>query len=236
VWIFLNVGTDASPELAAGKRLEVEGKPVVGGSLKIGEGEPAPGEPYAVGRDGKKLRLVKVPGHPAPAEQYTKIHLADWNGDGRPDLLVGHSDGVFLLYPNRGTKEEPVFGLPEKVELEGGQFPSRPSPFLFDWDGDGKRDLIVGTEDGRVWFYANTGTDTAPRFSKAEGKRMQAGGKPLQVGHRARLTVTDWNNDGVPDLLVGDFYSKPAQEKGQRGESGGNVWLFLGKSGGEDEF
>jgi hypothetical protein len=113
-------------------------------------------------------------------------------------------------------------------------FPSRPSPWLFDWDGDGKRDLLVGTEDGKVWFYPNAGSDAAPAFK--EGKPLQTGGKPIRVGNRARLCVCDWNDDGIPDLVVGDFYSKPAKEKGQRGEMGGNLWLFLGMTAGEEGF
>jgi hypothetical protein len=234
VWIFLDRAKEGVPDLAEGKLLEVDGKPLAGGRVEVGEGEPGPGERAVVGRDGKKRRLVTIGGSHPLAEQYTKIHLADWNGDGLPDLLVGHSEGNFLLYRNAGKPGAPAFGLPEKVAPSGGMFPSRPSPWLFDWDGDGKRDLLVGTEDGKVWFYPNTGADAAPAFK--EGKPLQAGGKPIQVGNRARLCVCDWNNDGIPDLLVGNFYSKPAKEKGQRGEMGGNLWLFLGKTAGEEGF
>ncbi len=46
-------------------------------------------------------------------------------------------------------------------------------PLVFDWDDDGKKDLLVGNsftdESGRnyghVYFYKNTRTDSAPSFS-----------------------------------------------------------------------
>jgi hypothetical protein len=40
------------------------------------------------------------------------------------------------------------------------------SPFVFDWNGDGKKDLLIGQfTEGRVRFYANTGTNNYPAFS-----------------------------------------------------------------------
>ena len=38
-------------------------------------------------------------------------NVVDWNGDGKPDLLVGQFGGGKLrVYLNRGTKTEPRFG------------------------------------------------------------------------------------------------------------------------------
>jgi len=40
------------------------------------------------------------------------------------------------------------------------------SPFVFDWNSDGKKDLLIGQfTEGRVRFYANTGTNNNPAFS-----------------------------------------------------------------------
>ena len=39
------------------------------------------------------------------------------------------------------------------------------NPNLVDWDGDGRRDLLVGQfGGGKVRLYRNLGTDAAPRF------------------------------------------------------------------------
>lgn len=45
-------------------------------------------------------------------------------------------------------------------------------PIVYDWDGDGKKDLLVGHNHagktgnhGYISFYRNTGTDRSPAFS-----------------------------------------------------------------------
>jgi hypothetical protein len=40
------------------------------------------------------------------------------------------------------------------------------APCIYDWDGDGKKDMIVGQlTGGYIRFYRNVGTDAAPSFS-----------------------------------------------------------------------
>ena len=186
------------------------------------------------GPDGRR-KIETIPGSHPKADQYTKIHLADWDRDGLKDLLVGHSTGEFLLYRNKGSKGKPVFTAPVTIRPEEDTFPLRPSPHLFDWDGDGKRDLLVGADSGKVYFYRNVGKDDALRFKK--GVLLTAGGEPLAVGKRTRLHVTDWNNDGVPDLLVGDFLVERNADAPRKRSMTGHVWLFLGKcKNGDEEF
>lgn len=40
------------------------------------------------------------------------------------------------------------------------------APALFDWDGDGRRDLFVGQNAGRMRVFRNFGTDERPEFSE----------------------------------------------------------------------
>jgi len=52
------------------------------------------------------------------------------------------------------------------------------APCIYDWDGDGKKDMVVGQFDyGYIRFYRNVGTDAAPSFSgfsylSASGSRI----------------------------------------------------------------
>jgi len=168
--------------------------------------------------DGKPIRV----GSHNLADRYSKIHMADWDGDGRRDLLVGHSNTI-VMYKNVGRASEPRFAAPVQVAIPG-TVPTRPSPYVVDWDGDGKKDLLVGCESAEVLFYRNTGTDKKPRL--ANGQKLELRAPKSEAGYRWRIDVTDWNNDGKLDLLVGSFYSgsSPSDRK-----MGGNVWLFLGK-------
>lgn len=65
--------------------------------------------------------------------------------------------------------ETPVFEPPIPIQANGVNinvgYGGNASPFIIDWDGDGKQDLLLGQFDvGRIRFYANTGTNYNPTF------------------------------------------------------------------------
>jgi hypothetical protein len=71
-----------------------------------------------------------------------------------------------------------------------------------DWDNDGDKDLIVGENNGNVRYYQNIGTPSVPNLHYVG--LMQAGGVTIDVGDYSTPCVTDWNGDGLLDLLVGE--------------------------------
>jgi len=97
---------------------------------------------------------------------------------------------------------------------------------LCDWDGDGKKDLIVGGDDHELFFYKNMGTEENRVFEK--GVKLEAGGKTIKIGIRARMAVADWNSDGKMDLLAGDYAVTPVPNSRKKKKSG-NIWVFLQK-------
>ncbi len=209
VWLFLNTGTKEKPELAEGKRVEADGKPI-GASRRTYKRV-----------DGRLVVDKVVEGSHPLADTYSKLHVADWDGDGLKDLLVGHSRTV-VFYKNVGTKSSPRLQAPVLVKIPGGNFPSRPSPYVVDWDKDGKKDLLVGCETGEIRFYRNEGTNKEPKLARGVVLDLK-GPSPQNKGYRWRLDVTDWNNDGKLDLLVGN------RIRAAKPSTGGNIWLFLGK-------
>jgi hypothetical protein len=145
-----------------------------------------------------------------PGSGYAIPCVTDWNGDGKKDLLVGYqSAGKIALYLNLGTDAQPRFTNFTNLKTADGNdicLPSpgcgAPAPWVCDFDGDGKRDLLVGSgADGHVWFYRNTNTDAAPIL--APGVQLMVGNSVLSVGLRATPCVQDWDEDGLPDLLCG---------------------------------
>lgn len=79
--------------------------------------------------------------------------------------------------------------------------------------------LLAGGEGPRCVFYRNVGSNEKPKL--AAGKRLDFREPAGGADYVWRLEVTDWNNDGKKDLLVGNrwYDAKPS--------SGGNIWLFL---------
>jgi FG-GAP-like repeat len=184
---------------------------------------------------------------PAPLApgSYAIPCVADWNGDGRKDLIVGYQTaGKVALFLNSGTDANPVFTSYANLQAGGVDIylPSSgcgaPAPWVCDYDHDGKRDLLVGSgADGCVYFYRNTSTDAAPVL--APGVKLMVGGSPLSVTYRATPYVYDWDGDGLDDLLCGNgdgyvyFFKNigtaqaPAYAAGTRVQAG-DAYLNLG--------
>ncbi len=144
----------------------------------------------------------------------SSVHAADWDGDGDLDLIVGDIRGTVSLVPNEGTAQAYRFGKARTLLAGGRQLRVNgfPGPFVADWDGDGKPDLLVGAGDGSVTFFRNTGTKHEPRFETGvtlvPAVQISFGPdapKEPRRGKRSKICVADWNGDGRLDLLVGDW-------------------------------
>jgi len=86
-------------------------------------------------------------------------------------------------------------------------------PCVYDWDGDGAWDLLVGCGYGWIRVLRNRGSNARPAFDMPE--KVLADGKPLRLLRDELLFSThwhnmgypypvfvDWDGDGLPDLLL----------------------------------
>ena len=76
-------------------------------------------------------------------------------------------------------------------------------PTFADIDGDGDQDLVVGEENGNLFYYENTGTASAPVYTARTGTADPLNG--LNLGFLVNPTFADIDGDGDPDLIVGNF-------------------------------
>jgi hypothetical protein len=147
---------------------------------------------------------------PADALRQNGVRAVDWDADGLPDLLAGDSDGYVQLFRNLGPPAQPVFAAPVTLEADGrpikvwGEEPEgRAAGYarvdVADWDGDGQGDLFVADARGWLTFFRNLGPRGAPRL--ARGRRVSAGGLPIDGTSRGSVLVADWDGDGRKDVL-----------------------------------
>jgi len=240
VWLFENTTGDTAheplPVFAPGRRLSATVHYVmpsyVDGQLRV----LAPGVEY---RDFARVGTARPEPLPVPAKWYVprgtqkkgpkvrhnQWRLADFDGDGRLDLVCGIEDWSFYGWDDgydasgrwtNGPLHGFVFVLPgtadgsfgEPVQLEAADAAidvyGCPSPNLADFDGDGDLDLLCGSFLDRCTYFRNVGSRTAPRYA-AGRDLVAADGRPLRMELQMIVPVAfDWNRDGHPDLVVGD--------------------------------
>ncbi len=90
--------------------------------------------------------------------------FGDQDGDGKPDMIVGNSDGTLILFKNSGNGSgSPEFEQPVRnwQGIDVGEFST---PQLFDLDKDGVADLVIGEKSGNLNWFRNNGTAENPVF------------------------------------------------------------------------
>lgn len=139
---------------------------------------------------------------------YSLPHIVDWNNDNKKDVICGNEEGRMWLLINNGTNATPVFDT--KVYIEGaGGYPldagDRAAPTVVDWNRDGNKDILCGTSIGYIYYFQNEGTDANPSFTGYKTK-LTAAGITIDFSSTCRPDAVDWDNDGVMDIICGDYY------------------------------
>lgn len=176
---------------------------------------------------GKPAVLYEAQKRPEDKSGYTllqssSVAAVDWDGDKDIDLVVGNIHGEVMLLTNEGTRAEARFGEPKPVVVAGTPLVVRgrkAGVCIADWDKDGTMDLVVGSESSEVIWCRNSYD-----IGLAKPEVLVSGDPQYKTGYRAKPCVADWNDDGWPDLLVGN-----CESDGKGSETHGYVYLRLRK-------
>ncbi|HEV7734946.1 MAG TPA: FG-GAP-like repeat-containing protein [Candidatus Binatia bacterium] len=125
--------------------------------------------------------------------------LADLDGDGDVDLLIGEASGAVLARENVGDRGSPSWQEHLGWDVPDAGNDSRPA--LGDVDGDGRPDLLVGYRSGAVLAFRHAGDAAAP-FVRQPAWDPPAGSDRVTPG------LGDLDGDGAEDLLLADGFAR----------------------------
>ena len=148
----------------------------------------------------------------------TLIHLADWTGNGRCDVLVQdkttsavtlwdnqwNSGTKTLTFANRGVVASPGCGKSTGVGIFDRNMR------IADMDGDGRADIVCFEREGKLtsWLNKKEGLENVGQIKKTEG------------WDRANLRLADVENSGRADIIWLNKYT-----------GAGSVWKNNGYAG-----
>ena len=162
------------------------------------------------------------------------FRFADLDGDQLPDLFTSGERSEVLFLRNTGSAGLPSFAPPDTLRQTSGSTiytDQLTVPTFVDIDADGDPDLFAGNVDGTITFYENVGSATQPelrfRTNRYEGlivlspagTRKDDPATPTSLHGASVLDFVDLDDDGDPDILFGDFFTRGMLQFENRGSA-----------------
>lgn len=151
---------------------------------------------------------------------YAAPTIFDYSQDGKPDLIVGKRDGYFAYYKNTSTGSEPTFTkitdqlgnaranlFRDDFNPPGYEAIGMSAPVFYDFEGDGKPELISGSNSGHIkmWYISYDPFYTFPEITDFYGlvNADRDTSWNNRLGTSIKIAVTKLRDSSKADVLVG---------------------------------
>lgn len=197
------VATDVAPTFVTTADLNRDGNVdlIVGGMLLNNSDNNVPVQVLLGSGNGSFQPGQLLSGDDSYDCQVSSIAVADLNGDGIPDLIIGEQDlvdGLPRILTSIGNGDGTFQTTNELFGVEGGDFVA-----AADLTGNGQTDVIgLDTEEADFQVCVNLGHgDLSPLLGLPE---QISSSLSLGNSRPVSLTAADLNGDGKPDIITAD--------------------------------
>ncbi len=130
--------------------------------------------------------------------------FVDIDSDSDYDVFIGANYGKIYYCKNVGSSSNPVFVLQSSLANVLGwlDVSNNASPFFVDIDTDGDADIVIGSLDGQLNYFQNTGSPSKPIFTQQIILTNMDG---IEIDSFPKPTFIDIDSDMDLDLFIGEF-------------------------------
>ncbi|MBU2650757.1 MAG: T9SS type A sorting domain-containing protein [Bacteroidetes bacterium] len=188
----------------------------------------ADGDPdLLVGKDDGKLLFYRNqaqagadPDFILETEAYMNIDVGDFSTpfwidideDGLTDLIIGEKAGTLNYYRNTGTAQSASYSLEDdfwgEINVTDPMISNfgYSTPFLF-YDQQGRLDLVVGSEQGSIFYFPNVLAHTGNPFPPSDSLFSLISNQPFEIlkGWRMSATLADIDQDNKMEMICGNL-------------------------------
>lgn len=128
--------------------------------------------------------------------------FGDLDADGDNDLIIGENNGTLHYFENVAGVGNPAVFTNHVANYQSIDVGNFAYPQLYDVNKDGLLELVIGSQNGKLAYYRNSGTPTVPSFGSSSS--AFGGVDVRQAGYVTGYSVPYlFDEAGTTKLLVG---------------------------------
>lgn len=136
--------------------------------------------------------------------------FGDMDNDGDLDMVCGSSDGTLNYFQNNasGQTTMSLSFIPNYFAgIDVGNFSS---PFIYDFENDGKPEVIVAERNANINLFSNTGSLTNPVYTLTTDSlyKINLADYLIYPNGRGRLTIQTLRQNEAPRVVVSNANSR----------------------------